>query len=280
MNVKEYLTRNNTDMAGNPVSKGVVLERFQRVDNVGDYISVIILDWMLKKRGLKPEEGRNVHLFGTGSILGFSRADGVVWGSGVLDIFRTRLVTLRHRYVKYDIRAVRGPLTREILSVAGYDCSRAVFGDPGILMPLIFPEPQMEKRYKFCVVNHFVNEEKHLDEGEDTLTISAGTNNYKDFIRSICSAETVISSSLHGIILAEAYHIPAIWLLENLEYSVQKYYDYYYSTDRYNVPVARSVEEARHLAPPPLPVNLENMQQALMEAFPYDLWPQPGHPKH
>ena len=271
-NAVKVLSRNRTDLSGQPVSKGVSLERFRRCDNVGDYISSVIFDWMLEQRGLKAEDGKNAHLFGVGSILGFSRADGVVWGSGILQPIYIRNIMLRRNYVRYDIRAVRGPITRDILAAAGYDCSRAVFGDPGILLPKIMEKPQTEKKYRYCVINHFDNADFHKDRYRDTSVVSAGSNDYRQFITSLCEAEIVISSSLHGIIFAEAYRIPAIWLLENMEDRAMKYYDYYYATGRYSIPVARSVEEAMEMEPIALPKNLEQMQADLIGAFPYDLW--------
>ena len=50
-----------------------------------------------------------------------------------------------------------------------------------------------------------------------------------------------------------------------------KYNDYYFSTGRYNYPIAKSIEEALEITPAPLP-DLENMRKKLMRAFPADLW--------
>ena len=41
-------------------------------------------------------------------------------------------------------------------------------------------------------------------------------------------AKLVISSSLHGIILAETYGIPAILLMDKVTNNMFKYNDYYY----------------------------------------------------
>ena len=80
----------------------------------------------------------------------------------------------------------------------------------------------------------------------------------------------IISSSLHGIILAEAYGIPAV-LLNNNDIDLLKYYDYYFSTGRKSVKVASSIEEALNKGPMPLP-DLSEMQKGLIESFPYDLF--------
>ncbi len=50
-----------------------------------------------------------------------------------------------------------------------------------------------------------------------------------------------------------------------------KYYDWYYSTNRWNVKMARTIEEAIEMEPMPLP-ELKNMRETLMNAFPFDLW--------
>ena len=81
----------------------------------------------------------------------------------------------------------------------------------------------------------------------------------------------VISSSLHGIILAESYGIPAIFLGQNMEYEIIKFYDWYYSTGRKNVVIANSLDDALQMTPMALP-QLEEMQKNLMMAFPNDLW--------
>lgn len=268
----KYINRNKYDISGEKVKKGVVLEQWKERENVGDYISSVIFEWILKKNNLLAENGKSVHLFAVGSILGLSRADGVVWGSGIISAYKIRDLIKRSSYVKYDIRALRGPISKDICSAAGYDCKKIPLGDPGILLPLIFMPSNTRKKYKYCVINHYINEDKNVKGNEDIIALSAGTNDYRRFVECICESEIVISSSLHGIILAEAYNVPAIWLLDNMENKTLKYYDYYYSTKRYNIPVARTVEEALQMQPITLPNNIDEIQNGLMKSFPLDLW--------
>ena len=47
--------------------------------------------------------------------------------------------------------------------------------------------------------------------------IDVKTSDYRKFITEICQSKLIISSSLHGIILAESYGIPAIFLNEGVE---------------------------------------------------------------
>ena len=55
-----------------------------------------------------------------------------------------------------------------------------------------------------------------------------------------------------------------------------KYYDWYFSTGRMCVKIARTMEEAIEMEPMSLP-DLTGLREKLMAAFPYDLWEQPQH---
>jgi len=75
-------------------------------------------------------------------------------------------------------------------------------------------------------------------------------------------SKTIISSSLHGIILAEVYGIPAIFLNthEYVDKDLIKYYDLCFSTERYSLKMAQTLEEAMAMSPMPLP-NLSLMSE-------------------
>lgn len=267
------IKRNNIDFSGKIIDKSQVkLEWWSKKDNVGDYLSNIVYNWMTKDINLNKPRKKGIHLMTIGSLIGGANFDATIWGSGILDLSLVKAIYKKSWFINYDIRAVRGPLTKEVLRVAGYDCTNVAMGDPAILMPLIYKKNSdlIFKKNKYCVINHYVNENE-IYKGANVICISAGTTDYKMFIDTILSSEIVISSSLHGIILAEAYGIPAIYCCKNLEHSLFKIYDYYYSTGRYNVIISRSIEEAFSLTPMDLP-NLSIMQKKLIESFPVDLW--------
>ena len=113
--------------------------------------------------------------------------------------------------------------------------------------------------------------QRHSDEQTANLhKLSILTTDYQAFIDELAASSLVISSSLHGIILAESYGIPAIWLSAP---SVDgfKFQDWYHSTGRTNIRPCSSLEEALQSTPPPLPA-LTDMQKQLIECFPTDLW--------
>lgn len=229
--------------------------------NVGDMLSVVVFNHMRSRFGLQEKTGKKAHLYAIGSIIDGGYQNAVVWGSGLL---RGKERYWWKHLRKLDIRCVRGPRTRKALLENGYACPE-IYGDPAILMPLIYPAQSSEKSYPHLVIPHY------SCTTEAQYTLSPMTTDWHHFIDEILRAEVVISSSLHGIILAEAYGVPAI-LLNDHNMNLFKYEDYYYSTGRYEFPIAKSVEEAVTMAPAPLP-DLKPLQTALLHSFPKDLWP-------
>lgn len=229
--------------------------------NVGDMLSVVVTEYMRQKTGPQKTAVQKAHLYAIGSIIDGGYQDATVWGSGLL---RGKNNYWWRLFRKLDIRCVRGPLTRAALEANGYVCDE-IYGDPAMLMPLIYPAKKAAtKEYPYIVVPHysFQTDAEHV--------LCPMTDDWKFFLDEILKAELVISSSLHGIILAEAYRIPAI-LLNDHDMQLFKYRDYYYSTGRYAFPIAKTVEEALLMTPAELP-NIEKMQKAIMESFPKDLW--------
>ncbi len=234
--------------------------------NLGDYLAVPIYEYMTQRYGLNPDKPmkKTMHLYTIGSIIMLGHQDAVIWGSGILKSEPEGFLWKRTKYRKLDIRCVRGPETKRRLEENGYDVSRCVFGDPGVLMPFIY-QPKEGKKKDYCVILHMAVNESY-DNQVDILP-----EDWQKTIDEIYNSKLVISSSLHGIILAEAYGIPAI-LLDKLEFSdLFKYNDYYYSTGRSEYPVCKTVEEALQQPVPEVP-DLTQLQKNLLESFPVDLW--------
>lgn len=235
------------------------------LENFGDFLSLPVFHYMIQQMGIDEHKrlSRTKHLYAIGSILFWGRQDAVIWGSGLLNYPPEG--TYRSRKFHLDIRAVRGPVTREILMKEGFDCPE-IYGDPAIIMPLVY-KPKCEKNYEFNIIKHKAN---FSGGGENEISILC--NDYRTIIDQIASSNLIISSSLHGIIIAEAYGVPAVMLHDSRpDFNLLKYNDYYFSTGRYNYPIAKSIEEALEITPAPLP-DLENMRKKLMRAFPADLW--------
>jgi len=239
-------------------------------DNLGDYLSLVVYEHLLKINNISKDKklSKTKHIYGIGSVLLTGFQDCTVWGSGILGELKGlsgKITMLFNKFVrKLDIRAVRGPLTREYLIKNGIDCPK-IYGDPAVLMPLIY-QSKVKKQKNYLIINHYSQKQK-----KDENSVDLKTRDYKKVIDKICESELVISGSLHGIILAEAYGVPAILLEDRKSFSDFKYKDYYYSTGRNEFPIAKSIEEALSMTPPKLP-ELSKMQKDLLEVFPRDLW--------
>lgn len=269
--------RNSRKLDKSPIVKGQVNFEWVNNGNLGDMLGPMIYQWMLNKKQLSCESPAiaSPHFITCGSLIGLGGFDVVVWGSGAHIISNIKNLYMYRGIRKYDIRAVRGPLTRQILLECGYSCP-AVYGDPAILMPLIYDYSPPVKKYDVSVVLHYYQKADGICGAADRCHfINIATNDYEFFIQEIKSSKKVISSSLHGIILAETYGIPAVFLNSGgyVDRALLKYYDWYYSTNRWNVKMAHSIEEAIAMEPMPLP-KLDNLQRKLMDVFPYDLWKQ------
>ena len=269
------LNRNRLDQQGETFKRNTVnLIYWKKRVNLGDALAPVIFDWMLAQKNIPTDftTKKTYALATVGSIVDLGRFDSVIWGSG-LQSFESVVNISKAHYKKLDIRAVRGPFTRQILLDCGYNCPE-IYGDPGILMPMIYNPQKSKKGNKIILINHYSIEKSHVKNyGEQMELLDIQTADYKSFIDILCTAQKVISSSLHGIILAEAYGIPAVFLLQNpRNKEILKYYDWYFSTKRFSVSVALSIEEALAMEPMKLPENLELMRAGLIKAFPYDLW--------
>ena len=116
-----------------------------------------------------------------------------------------------------------------------------------------------------------VTEKRIREKYPEAHVISMNTNDYKSVIDQIVQSKLIISSSLHGVILADAYGVPSVWY-RGLGKSIDfKYLDYYASTGRKPEIIPTTIEDAMECKPMPLP-NLEPLQKGLLETFPYDLW--------
>jgi len=257
------------------VIDGVYLKRWKACLNLGDALSPVIVREMLNRRRQfcveTPPRNRRLgarYLLAVGSVINDLGVEATVWGSGILNEKYGAKVAAKSREIRLDIRAVRGPITQKLLVGMGYRVP-SVYGDPAMLMPLFYTPQCTEKRHDFGVVLHF----RSARQLPGLHTIPVQTEDYQAFIEDLVSCRIVISSSLHGIILAESYGVPAVFLCEERQQAdLMKYLDYYYSTDRYPVRIAYSLQEALAMPPMPLPQNLDGLRRGLIRAFPYDLW--------
>ena len=254
---------------------GVVNLEYSHKLNLGDTLSPVIVNWMLDRRGmsLSVPVGQTKHLLALGSLLGRGIFDATVWGSGILEV--STLPRLKHQkgVRSYDIRAVRGPKTRDVLLDYGFPCP-AVYGDPGVLLPLISPaHSTASSAGPVGVIFHRTTDLSDFELPRGCKRISIETSDYRQFVEELMGCSRVVSESLHGVILAESYGVPArVFLVgDRVSTCSFKYEDWYASTNRCETAFTHSLEEVLDQASLPVP-ELDSMRRALMDAFPYDLW--------
>lgn len=120
-----------------------------------------------------------------------SARDGLtVWGSGFIEPGKCTQ--------RLDVRAVRGRLTAEAL---GTDAPQ---GDPALLVSALWPRPPV--RFRTGFVPHYV------DRGRPAWAdiIIDVTRPVDEVIEAIGSCSSIASSSLHGLIVAQSFGIPAM----------------------------------------------------------------------
>lgn len=182
--------------------------------NWGDYINLPFSKLISGKTIIPYSFCKQPSVAMIGSILPWViDKDTIVWGSGCLNS-----TDPLWSYVEppKKVCAVRGPLTRQVLLKHGIECPE-IYGDPAMLISRYY-HPNKTKRYKYGIIFHVssINEGKEWFKKmslESILWIDPHI--YKDwhnFIDQICSCEIILSSSLHGIIIADAYQIPNLWI--------------------------------------------------------------------
>jgi len=241
----------NFDKSRLRVSDDIVLENnkipltwWTVTPNFGDLLSPYLVEKLTSKqlKAVNNSPGKRRSLrsvlrkspfsyLGIGSIISRANNNSIVWGSGA---FGTETKDNLNRKAKY--LAVRGPLTRNLLRINGIQCPE-VYGDPALLIPGIF-NPPVTKKYKIGVILRWSETDWHgVDADRDVKKINLGTSDIEGTLTDILSCERIISSSLHGIILADAYGIPSAWLSSETPKGLEfKFYDYFLSVNKIQKP--------------------------------------------
>ncbi len=197
--------------------------------NFGDYLSTIIVSEIAKSLGFKrcTLEGQR-KLLAVGSILHFAKNNDVIWGSGI----NGKIDRARYTFKSLDVRMVRGPLTREFLGHIGIKGIKKIYGDPALLLPFFL------KKYKYTPVKNKIIYIPNLNQNLDKVKISRDIKcinpmrHWHDVLIEILSSELVLASSLHGLILSEAFNVPVRLLPPPPKETLFKYRDYLLGTGR------------------------------------------------
>ena len=226
--------------------------------NFGDWIGPYLFESLsgIEPVHRKPSNKSLKTVFITvGSCARWFCEDSIVWGSGIIEqdevFWRPRRTC-----------AVRGLFTRRRMLELGYDCPE-IYGDPAVLLP-DFYNPEVPKQYKFGVVPHYCNFEEanaSFEGCERVNIIDVRTRDVESIVRELKKCEMILSSSLHGLILGNAYSIPSaqVEFTSKLGGDGVKFLDYF---SAYNIK-------------PPKPLAIEGaVEDGALESF-INSYPQP-----
>jgi pyruvyltransferase len=201
-----FLERKSAQVYGELTSTKVNVFWFEHTPNFGDLLNPALF----RHYGLTPVKKPRAaaEVFAIGSILDDlpENFTGTILGSGLMHDAAKRLPCA-------NILALRGELTRGRL-----DASKQVpLGDPGLLAPWIY-QITAKKEHALGLIPHYNDKaDPRLQiiqrrDRREVLIIDVQQGPRK-VIAQIAGCETILSSSLHGLVIADALGIPNAWLL-------------------------------------------------------------------
>lgn len=241
------------------------LRYYRGLYNFGDDINPIL--WRLIT-GEEPEtmdinDQRPVeNIIMCGSILGAANKWTTVWGSGFVE--RTQ-----KWFSKPEIAALRGPITLKMAQKYGLE-GDVPLGDPVMVIKKYY-QPWVNVKYKYGVIPHYADKAKY-PEMDDVLVIDIQSDIFT-VIDNVWRCENIISSSLHGLVVADTYQRPSMWVRfsNNIWGDGMKFYDYFGSVgrdDSYLDMRARPLSDAFKMFQPGRMVNTGEVIERLMEVCP------------
>jgi len=225
-------------------------------------------------------------MIGIGSILEntLAKSNGnriMVWGSGFIERPGKEICWAKDK-LEFDPKAIRN-LTfyavrgRETLKRIPAKYRNIPLGDPGLLTNLAFK--QVRKTDKIGIVPHYDNLDDPLLDNirqDDRFVIINPLDPVKKVVTTISSCKLVISSSLHGLIVADSYGVPCVHTTfkHKLIGGDYKFLDYYSVTGRdYKcikfLQILDDDFNDQLIADYKPVANLREIQRGLMKSFPY-----------
>jgi hypothetical protein len=185
---------------------------WHKSSNFGDQLNPYLVSKMWGLGSFNINESENEpHLMMIGSILNEANSNSLVVGSGLVEESRTfkgspKFIT------------VRGNKTLGVLKERGFGNDIGI-GDPAILMPDYFSPIPGNEKYDIGIIPHLIDQEYVFEKfkgikNTKIINLRLGGNEFSEIesiINTICSCRCIISSSLHGLIIAHSYGIPGIW---------------------------------------------------------------------
>lgn len=247
------------------------------VPNFGDAISPVIVGH-LAGREVRHAAPKDAEIFAIGSLLNVVRrvfTEGtppdthpVIWGSGALRAIRgNRLMG------KVQFALVRGPVTASLLGI-----ETDSFGDPGLLISDVWPAGGQQREALGFVPHHSLMDDPDTQafvRAHPELSLIDPRDPADQVCEAIAGCRHVFASSLHGLVVADAYGVSNTWVDPRGQGRL-KYHDYAASLGRdMRAPLPPGAVTDHTLPDPeaPLPYQpaIDAARAALRRSFPMQL---------
>ena len=217
-----------------------------------------------------------------------------IWGTGSLTrdfqhkipIFniKRQIHNLYRSYCcKSTIHALRGPLSADICLKAGFEVPQ-IYADPAVLLPSFYKPKMKDQNKKVGLVLHHSQmnliSNNWLDRFRFIDIARQSSEEIEDFIDEIVSCDFVFSSSLHGIVVAQAYGIPAQWItIRNIPIHKDetfKFHDYFLGVNQIvqeplciDISTNELQKYSLSIIPPKIRMaEFDHARQRLLDSFP------------
>jgi hypothetical protein len=198
------------DIALRAADNSVPIHYFTGVNNVGDLLNPFLVSRLFGVRTHLAVDPSLPHLIGIGSFIQTANQQSHVWGTGA--------ISSSSKIADLDvdkIHALRGKLSHNLLSSSGLKLRDMPLGDPGFLVGRLEHGVSPSKKSRLGIAPHYVDRQhpwvNKLLANPDVIDLNVHRP-VEEFLTAISSCEAVVSSSLHGLIVAEALGIPNVWI--------------------------------------------------------------------
>lgn len=241
--------------------------------NFGDELTTDIIERLFDKK-CELVDINDADLYAVGSIIEVidrkKSKKSYVWGSGFIrsdDKCNNK---------KLEFRAVRGVYSRERLE---QKYNKIPLGDPGLLSNLIYERGSTGGK-KIGIIPHYVDEEEDIlakakidKENYEIISVKDAPDKVA---KKITECKLILSSSLHGLIVADSFSVPNIHLKlsDKLTGGDFKFKDYYSALNRNHKSISGTdiydAKKVDKLITEYKPIeNLKGIQRKLIKSFPF-----------
>lgn len=216
-------------------------------------------------------------LVSVGSVIQMIKRPGAdIWGSGLIREINDKHRMDLERLQGVRVHAVRGRQTRDqLVSQLGWEVPE-VYGDPALLLPRVYrPDSDEPAKSQISFVPHYAHRKWLGSLNTHAASVIDVRDDLTTVVTKIAASRACISTSLHGLIIAQAYGVPWVWLNvidETLAGARFKFDDYFstletpsvaeYQITTADITTLDLTEIAQRATLPKLRIDLDALEQA------------------